>query len=358
MSGVLPNTEARVLLRRNRLFRTRTRPLWVFQSTACGVLGQQLCRHRSGSHILEVGFCIATVSDRNFCQFLGVLVIYSRSCGTILVCSRSLAEEDCCHSGANDLRWAGRWPCTGWPSSFWAGESPSFREGVFLYCSSDRESMFQLMERPVHAAEMSFFMDLTVASSLPLLWEDDVLCDTPQSLRNAASLVDVNCGPSSDHMMSGMAVRQNWFLRAPMSFCVVVSFFISMTSGQSVLQSTMMRNWSPPYEAKSTASCWNGLSGVGFAIRGSLAWDGRRSWQWRHPSTKCLMSWSMLGQWMVRRALACERAMHQQWRIQETGKGGSKLSSAKREDLIPREARGLNSARSAQNLRLRPLPVQ
>ncbi len=70
-------------------------------------------------------------------------------------------------------------------------------------------------------------MDLTVASALPL---DDVLCDTPQSLRNAASLVDVNCGPSSD-----LAVQQNWFLRAPMSFCVVVSFFISMTSGQSVL---------------------------------------------------------------------------------------------------------------------------
>ncbi len=28
-----------------------------------------------------------------------------------------------------------------------------------------------------------------------------------------------------------------------------------------------------------------------------------------------------------------------QWRIQEIGKGGSKLSSAKREELIPRKAR-------------------
>ena len=96
---------------------------------------------------------------------------------------------------------------------------------------------------------MSFFIDFTAASALPLLCEyrgDDVQCDTPNSLRKFASLADVNCGPPSDQRMFDTVVWQNWSLRASMSFAVVVSLHISMVSGQSVLQSTMMRNCLPP----------------------------------------------------------------------------------------------------------------
>ena len=57
----------------------------------------------------------------------------------------------------------------GGQNNFCAGESPSFRQGVFLYWRSARESWSQLTEQPVQAAEISFFMDFTVASALPLL---------------------------------------------------------------------------------------------------------------------------------------------------------------------------------------------
>ena len=36
-----------------------------------------------------------------------------------------------------------------WPKSFWAGERPSLRQGVFRYWSRARNSVSELMERPV-----------------------------------------------------------------------------------------------------------------------------------------------------------------------------------------------------------------
>ena len=71
--------------------------------------------------------------------------------------------NDFCHSGANERQWPGRLSCTGCPNNFWAGDRPSFLHGVFLYCSKDRESFSQLTDLPCHAADTTFFIDLSIA---------------------------------------------------------------------------------------------------------------------------------------------------------------------------------------------------
>ena len=48
-------------------------------------------------------------------------------------------------------------------------ESPSLYDGVFLYCLSARSNLFLSRDRPHHADQISFFMDLTVALAFPLL---------------------------------------------------------------------------------------------------------------------------------------------------------------------------------------------
>ncbi len=83
----------------------------------------------------------------------------------------------------------------------------------------------------------------------------------------------MNCGPSSDHNKSGTAVRQNWSLRAEISLVVVVSFPISMISGQLVLQSTKVRRIVVLHVMRSQLLSVLG----GFRVMGSLACDGKRS---------------------------------------------------------------------------------
>jgi hypothetical protein len=61
------------------------------------------------------------------------------------------------------------------------------------------------------------------------------------------------------------------------TFEAIVSFPMSMTSGEPVLQLTIMRNCRPPHDAKSTAMCWNSPSGNIFEMMDCLAFDGRRS---------------------------------------------------------------------------------
>ena len=74
-----------------------------------------------------------------------------------------------CHSGENARLWAGNVSCIGLPYSFWAGESPSLRDGVFLYCISAQANLSSSRDRPRHADLMIFYMDFTVASAFPLL---------------------------------------------------------------------------------------------------------------------------------------------------------------------------------------------
>ena len=85
--------------------------------------------------------------------------------------------------------------------------------------------MFQSTDLPVQDAEMSFFINFTVASTLPLFcgcWGEEIMCETPHVIRNSARCDDVNWGPPSDHSTSETAVRK-WSLSAATSFGVVVS---------------------------------------------------------------------------------------------------------------------------------------
>ena len=74
-----------------------------------------------------------------------------------------------CHCGSN-ARWcAGSISCTGFPKSFCAGDSPSRREGVFLYCNRARASLSLSRRYRNQARSMIFFIDFTADSALPLL---------------------------------------------------------------------------------------------------------------------------------------------------------------------------------------------
>ena len=93
-----------------------------------------------------------------------------------------------------------------------------------------------LIDRPVHAALISFFIDLTVASALPLLWGcsgEDVTCRNPHDVAKSLNALDLNCGPWSDQKMSGTPDRQNDDLRAEVRAAVVVLLPIGIMSGQS-----------------------------------------------------------------------------------------------------------------------------
>ena len=85
----------------------------------------------------------------------------------------------------------------GCPNSFWAGDRPSFREGVSLYWSSARVSLSSSRHLPVHGALIRFFMGFTVASTLPLLWGclGDVICWKPHCFVISLNSLDVYCGP-------------------------------------------------------------------------------------------------------------------------------------------------------------------
>ena len=69
----------------------------------------------------------------------------------------SAAEVLRCHSGENARLCAGRVSCIGCPYNFWAGERPSFREGVFRYCSSARVNLFSSRDLPFHA-DLTIFL--------------------------------------------------------------------------------------------------------------------------------------------------------------------------------------------------------
>ena len=90
----------------------------------------------------------------------------------------------CCHCGAKAEWWAGRVSCIGCPKSFCAGDNPSRREGVFLYCNRARTSFSAFMWFRAQAPSMIFFIDFTADSALPLLCGyvgDDVMCWNPHS---------------------------------------------------------------------------------------------------------------------------------------------------------------------------------
>ncbi len=135
------------------------------------------------SHKFDAGFWIATWLP--ICKsgsFLACMLIVELLC--LFLCLHSFFIWLLPFWGC--LR-AGDWSCTGCPNNFCAGESPSLLQEVFRYWSSARNCWFQLIPRPVQAADISFFIDLTVASALPLLCEyrgEEILCDTPNGWRN------------------------------------------------------------------------------------------------------------------------------------------------------------------------------
>ena len=83
---------------------------------------------------------------------------------------------------------------------------------------------------------MSFFIDFTVASALPLLCGysgEDVMCWNPQDMAKSLNALEVNCGPWSDQKMSGTPARQNDALRVAVRAAVVVLLPMMVISGQS-----------------------------------------------------------------------------------------------------------------------------
>ncbi len=53
--------------------------------------------------------------------------------------------------------------------------------------------------------QINFFIDLTVASFLPLLWGyvgEDVMCRNPHCLAKSMNILDVNCGPAKRFLES------------------------------------------------------------------------------------------------------------------------------------------------------------
>ena len=68
-----------------------------------------------------------------------------------------------CPGSARSVSWIG---C---PEKFCAGECRSRKDGVFLYWSSARVNLCLSRWLHVHAARITFFMDLTVDSAFPLL---------------------------------------------------------------------------------------------------------------------------------------------------------------------------------------------
>jgi len=98
-----------------------------------------------------------------------------------------------------------------------------------------------------------------------------------------------------------------------MRWCVEVLFPIGIMPGQSVWQSTMIKNCLPPYVQKSAATSWNGHNGLGLKIAGSLWFDGRWSWQsWHEVMTLSMslsMSLSMPGQYTIKRARCLVRTI-------------------------------------------------
>ena len=93
-----------------------------------------------------------------------------------------------------------------------------------------------LIDRPVHDALISFFIDLTVASALPLLCGysgEYIVCRKPQVAAKSLNALDVNCGPWSDQNTSRTPVRQNDALSAEVRAVVVVLLPMGIMFGQS-----------------------------------------------------------------------------------------------------------------------------
>ena len=118
-------------------------------------------------------------------------------------------------------------------NSFWAGDRPSFHEGVFLYWSSAQASLSSSRHLPVHDALISVFMGFTVASALPLFWGylgDNMIHWNPHCLVNSLNSLDMNCGPWSDQ---NILLWQKDPLRALVRWGVEVLWPIGIMSGQS-----------------------------------------------------------------------------------------------------------------------------
>ena len=157
-------TEMECHLRMKRLFLTRTLPLWVL--TKYFLYGPIAVMVPYVSHNLLVGCCMAAWFPTSKSESLWACWLYARV-GFLGLCLRF--DSRLCHSGAKEWRWVGRVSCTGWPNNFCAGDNPSFRQGVLRYCNNALESLFRSTVRSVQEAEISFFIDLTADSDLPLL---------------------------------------------------------------------------------------------------------------------------------------------------------------------------------------------
>ena len=122
------------------------------------------------SHRFVSWFCMATfdpmlISGRDL-----ALLLYDISTFSLVVWACwSALDVWHCHSSENAHLWAGSVSCIGCPYYFWAWERPSLQNGVFWCCSNALVNLFSSRYLPCHADLMIFFMDLTVASALPLL---------------------------------------------------------------------------------------------------------------------------------------------------------------------------------------------
>ena len=131
----------------------------------------------------------------------------------------SCGQGECLVSGVRTISWL-------------VTTRPSWKR----YCRRAWARWSWLIGRPVHAALSDFFIDFTVASTLPLLcgyWGADVACRKPHCFAKSLNCLDVNCGPPSDQNVSGTPVQQKDALRAEISCMAVVLLSIGMISGQS-----------------------------------------------------------------------------------------------------------------------------
>ena len=168
--------------------------------------------------------------------------------------------------------WAGRSSWIGCPYNFYAGESWSRRDGMFLFWSNAWVSLLWLRWLHIHAAWVIFFIDLTVASDFPLLcwyFGEDVWWWNPHFVENPLNDLDVNCGPSSDPIASvhlfGRILQgvSDW---AWWQWCHVSCEWCLANRWQLMT----IRKSCPAREQKSTVISWNSLDGLGFMIKGSL----------------------------------------------------------------------------------------
>ena len=158
---------------------------WFWWSIAC------ICWHRLQSHIgPSTWFCGSEQPHESqlWCQGGGRCTGCMMSPWHVVwqVCC-FVTLSLCCHSAVNALLWAGSISWIGHPNSFWAGNSLSLLEGVLRYCSRAQARWFSSIACPFHAPQISFFINFTVASALPLLCGyrgDDVMCWKPHCCAN------------------------------------------------------------------------------------------------------------------------------------------------------------------------------